>query len=106
MSKNVKSAGALSKKSKTVAEAPSLKSQMSKKGKIGPTAQLLQKIQSGKDAPVVDKATVENTDTEVAGPGKNIPNEIAVEHSSPTSGDTLSGDKSPPKNSQIGRAHV
>ena len=70
MSKNVKSAGSLSKKSKTVAEAPSLKSQMAKKGKIGQTAQLLQKIRSGKDAPVVNKAAVKNTDTEVASMGK------------------------------------
>ena len=70
MSKNVKSAGASSKKPKTVTEAPFLNSQMAKKGKIGPTAQLLQKIQSGKDAPVVDKTSVKSTGTEVAGPGK------------------------------------
>ena len=58
MSKNIKSAGALSKKSKTVNEAPLLKSQMAKKGKIGQMAQLLQKIWSGKDTPIVDKAAV------------------------------------------------
>ena len=98
MSKNIKSAGALSKKSKTVNEAPLLKSQMAKKGKIGQTAQLLQNIRSGKGATVVDKAAVDNKDTEVAGPGKNIPNKIAVEHSSPASEDTLLGDKSSPKN--------
>ena len=67
MSKNVKSASASSKKSKAVAKTSSLKSQMSNKGKIGQTAQLLQKIRSGNDALVVDKAAVKNIDTEVAG---------------------------------------
>ena len=97
MIKNVKSAGALSKKAKTVAEAPFLKSQMAKKGKLAQTARLLQKIRCGKDAPVVDKAAAENTNAEVAEPGK-ISNKIAVEYSSPASEDTLSGNKSPLKN--------
>ena len=74
---------------------------MAKKGKIDATAQLLQNIRSGKDAPVVDKAAVENKYTEVAGPRKNIPDKIAVEHSFPDSEDTLSGDKSPPKKSTV-----
>ena len=40
-------------------------------------------------------------DTEFVGSGKNISNEIAVEHSSPASEDTLLGDKYPPKKSTV-----
>ena len=89
----------MSKISKTVAKAKLLMSKKLKIGKINQTAQLLQKIRSGIYSLVVEKVSAENKKSEGTESSKKIPNKIAVEHSSLSSKDTLSGDKSLPKKS-------